>query len=109
MHALLLPRPVADRQGGADRTLRIVLARDRRPEQRHHRVADELLHGATAALKLGLQQLLIGPEHRIDVLWVERLGASGEADQIGEQDRDDLSFSPWLDHGSSLGRLGEPL
>ena len=43
---------VADRERRADRALGVVLVRDRRAEQRHHRVADELLHRAAVALEL---------------------------------------------------------
>ena len=48
----LLPRPVANRKRGPHRPLRIVLVRDRRPEEGHHRVADELLDGSSVALQL---------------------------------------------------------
>ena len=48
----LLAAPIADRERGADGPLGIVLVRDRRAEDRHHRVADELLDRAAAALDL---------------------------------------------------------
>ena len=44
---------LSDRERRTYGALRIVLVRDRRAEERHHRVADELLHGATEALELG--------------------------------------------------------
>ena len=66
--------------------------RDRRAEERHHRVADELLHRAAATLELVTQPLVVRRQHRLHVLGIEPLGSAGEADEIGEQDRDDLPF-----------------
>ena len=51
--------PVADRERGAHRPLGIVLVRDRRAEERHHRVADELLDRAAVALELGAQPRVV--------------------------------------------------
>ena len=45
-----------DRERSAHRTLGIVLVRDRRAEDGHDRVADELLHGAAEALDLRAQR-----------------------------------------------------
>ena len=59
-------------------------------EDGHHRVADELLDGASVALELGTQLFVVGPQDRIDVLGVERLRTRGEADEVGEEHRDDL-------------------
>ena len=53
LELVLLVRPVADGERCPDGPLRIVLVRRRRAEERHHRVADELLDGATEALELG--------------------------------------------------------
>ena len=36
----LLDREVADRKGGSDRALRVVLVRSRRAEQRHNRIPE---------------------------------------------------------------------
>ena len=90
----VLGDPVADRERRANRALGIVLVRDRRAEHRHHRVADELLHRAAALLELGAQPLVVRPQDRLDVLRVERLGARGEADEVGEQHRHDLALAP---------------
>ena len=48
----LLDRKVADRQSGSNRALRVVLVCGRRAEERHDRVADELLDGPAVALEL---------------------------------------------------------
>ena len=47
-------------------------------------------------------------KHRIDVFRVELLGARGEADEVGEEDRDDLPLPACLGHLPSLGALHPP-
>ena len=64
--------------------------RDRRSEQRHDGVADELLHRPAEALELGTEMGVVGLQHGLDVLRVESLRASGEPHEVGEEDRDDL-------------------
>ena len=54
-----LEREVADRERSADGALGIVLVRGRRAEERHHRIADELLDGAAVALELGADALVV--------------------------------------------------
>ena len=83
--------------------------RNRRAEQRHHCVADELLHRAAETLELRAQTLVVGTEDRLDVLRIELLGACREADEVGEEDGDDLPFAPRRSHEPSLGRLADPL
>ena len=55
LHVAVLGQRLHDRQGRADRPLRIVLVGGRHPEQGHDRVADELLHRAAVALELRAQ------------------------------------------------------
>ena len=62
------------------------------PNTRHHRVADELLDRAAEALELVAQAGVVGREQRPHVLGVELLGARGEADEVGEEDGDDLAL-----------------
>ena len=50
--------------------------RDRRAEERHHRVADELLDGAAEALELLAQMRVVGSQQSADVLGIEPLGAA---------------------------------
>ena len=88
-----LVRPVADRERRAHGALRIVLVRERRAEERHDRVADELLDRASEALQLRAQPLVVRPQDRLDVLGIERLGARGEADEVGEEHRHDLALA----------------
>ena len=70
---LVLEREVTDRERGAHGSLGVVLVGDGSAEQRHHRVADELLHGAAVTLELGAQARVIGREQLLDVLRVHRL------------------------------------
>jgi len=86
------PNPVPDRQRGQHRPLRIILTRGRRPEQRHHRVTDELLHGPAEPLQLGPQPCVKRGQQRADVLRVYLLGPGGKAHQVGEQHGHDLAF-----------------
>ena len=90
---LLLERELADRERGANRTLGVVLVRGRRAEERHHRVADELLDGAAVALELGADALVVGTQERFDVLGIHRLRPRGEADEVAEDDRHDLALA----------------
>ncbi len=89
---LLLRHPVPNRQRRPNRPLRIVLMRHRRPEQRHHRIADELLDRAPEPLQLGTEAGVVRGEECPHVLRVHRLCACGEADEIGEEDSDDLAL-----------------
>ncbi len=89
---LLVRGPGADRKRGAHGTLRVVLVRDGRSEDGHHRVADELLHGAAVPLQLPSQPPVVAREHGAHVLRVELLGAAREADEIGEEHGHDLAL-----------------
>ena len=102
----LLDDPVADRKRCANGTLRIVLARHRLSEQRHHRVADELLYRPDPALQLVTQALVVRRQDGLDVLRVEPFRPGSEADQVGEEDRDDLALRPAArldERGRTLG------
>ena len=106
LDAVLLDRPVPDCERRPKCSLGVVLASDRRAEDRDDGVADELLDRAAPLFELRAQSLVVGAENRVDVLGVELLGARGEADQIGEEDRDDFAFAARLGHLPSLGRSG---
>jgi hypothetical protein len=75
----LPPHPVPDRQRGQHRPLRIILMRDRRPEQRHYRITDELLHRPAEPLQFGPQPRVKRRQQRTDILRVHLLGPGGEA------------------------------
>ena len=86
-----------------DRPLRVVLVCDRGPPHRHHRVADELFHGSPVERDQALAGLEVAREEAARVFGVPPLGCRSEADEVGEQDRDE----PPLRDGR-LGRLRLP-
>jgi hypothetical protein len=61
---------IANRQRGANGSLGVVLVGDRGAEDGHHRVADELLHGAAVPLDLAAQPCVVGRQGCADVLRV---------------------------------------
>ena len=76
-------------EGGTDRSLGVVLVGDRGTPQRHDGIADELLDGTAVAiddhpgaLEISILQLAHG-------LGIAARGERREADQVGEEDRDD--------------------
>src|SRR5437667_8003305 len=66
--------------------------RDGGAEGRHDRIADELLDRAAVALDLLAQAGVIGADAGLHVLRVLLLGGGGKADQVAEEDRDDLAL-----------------
>jgi hypothetical protein len=58
---------------GTHGTLGVVLVRDRRTEERHDCVADELLHRAAVAFELGSNTGVVGTEDPRHVFGVHRL------------------------------------
>ena len=102
-----LRRPVADGEGSAHRTLGIVFMGDRRAEQRHHGVADELLDGTAEAFEIGSEPLVIWGEQGANVLGIETLGRRGEAHQVGEEHRNRFAFLASLDLGFPQRRPAE--
>ncbi len=81
-----------DAEGAEDRSLRVVLVRDRGAEHGHHRVADELLDGAAEPFDLAPDPSVIRRERVLDVLGIGEIEARRELDEVAEQDRDDLAF-----------------
>jgi len=79
-------------QAGANCSLGIVFVCHRCPEDRHHRVTDELLHGPAVSLDLGADTPVIGTKARAYVFRISALRRRGEANEVAEQYRDDLAF-----------------
>ena len=72
--------------GGSHRAQCVVLVRDRNPEDRHDRVADELLDGAAVALDDRAQILEVAAHARAQRLRIGRLAERGRADEVAEED-----------------------
>jgi len=97
---VILVCPITNGERGPNGTLWVVSVRDRRPEDTHDCVADELLHGSSELLELSAHLLVVRPEDVPNVLGVELLGARGEANEVHEEHGDD----PPLLSGSSPAR-----
>ena len=96
---------LGERERRAHRPFRVVLASHRRAPDRHHCVADELLDRAAQAFDQRAAALEVLAEELADVLGVTMLGQRREADQVGEQHRDEPSLG---DRGRGCGRRRLP-
>jgi hypothetical protein len=81
---------VTNRQCSSHRSFRVVLVSDWGPEHRDDGVADELLHRPTEALELLARSLVVHAQECPHVLGVARLGPCRRADEVDEDDADDL-------------------
>ena len=80
---------VDELERGPDGPLGVVLVGGRRAPDRHHGIADELLDGAAVAADHVADELEVAAQELAGVLGVAALGQGREADEVGEQDRDD--------------------
>ena len=85
---------------GADRALGVVLTRDRCTPDGHDGVADELLDRPAVAADHLAGKLEVARQELAGLLGVAALGQRREADEIGEQDRDEAAFR---DRGGRAG------
>ena len=83
---------LTDRQRGPDGALGVVLVRDGRAEDRHHRVAHELRDRAAVPLEDCAQLGVIRLQEALHVLGIHPLGARREPHEVGEQHRHDLAL-----------------
>ncbi len=74
------------------RALRVVLEGGRSPEDRHHCIARELLDRAPRQLDLVTHGAVEALELRPDALGVTLSGVGGRADEVGEENRDELAL-----------------
>jgi hypothetical protein len=79
-------------QPGAHRPLRIVLVRDRRAEQRHDRVPDDLVDLAAERVDVSCEALEAEVDEVLDPLGIGGLRERRESHEVGEQDRREPSF-----------------
>ncbi len=82
-------------EGGAHRTLRVILLGDRGTPHGHHRIADELLDVAAVPLDHLPAGFEVAPQQLPDVLRIARLGDRGKADQVCEEDAHQPSLRDW--------------
>ena len=91
-------RELANGERRPHRALGVVLVRDGRAEQRHDGVADELLDRTAVAFELGSNAGVVRTENRRHVLGIQGLRLPREADEVAEDDGDDLAFRARLAH-----------
>ena len=89
---IVLERPL-DAERGVHRALRMVLVGDRRAEERHDAVAEELVHRAFVPVHLGQHELERARHQRVHVLGVEPRRERGEAGDVHEEDGDLLALA----------------
>jgi hypothetical protein len=88
---------------GPDGAQCVVVVDSRDAEDRHRRVADELLHHPTVPLDLAADQVEVTLHHSPQCLRIERLAERCEVRDVREDDSDGLP----RDHASTLGRLAK--
>ncbi len=94
------PDRIDEVETGPDCPFGVVLVGGRRAPHCHHGIADELLDGAAVASDDVTGELEVAAKQLAGVLGVAAFGQSREANEIGEQDRDD----PALGNGAQRGR-----
>jgi hypothetical protein len=82
---------LANLGGRADGAERVVLVRGRNPEDGHDRVADELLDDPSVTLDDRTEIVEVASHPRTERLGIGRLAERGGADNVGEENRHDLS------------------
>ncbi len=87
-----LQHGIPDRERGAHGSLGVVLVRHRDAPDRHDAVADVLLDRAADPLDLAVQEGVVGVEQPSHVLGIAAVDTAREAHEVGEEDRDVLSF-----------------
>ena len=74
------------------RALGVILERSRSTEHRHHRVAGELLDRAARELDLLAHRVVEALELRTHALGIAIAGVRGRADEVGEENGDELAL-----------------
>jgi hypothetical protein len=88
----------------ADGSLGVILARDGRPPNRHHGIADELFHSAAVALDNHAAAVEILAQQLPYLLGVTMLAERGEAHEVGKQHGDEAALRDGLGRGRKYRR-----
>ena len=80
---------------------------ERRAEDAHHRVADELLDDASERLDLAAHAVVVGRQDCTNVLGIEPFGSGREPDEVDEDDGDDPPLVPGRALLADRGTAGE--
>ena len=96
----------ADVEGGEHGATGVILVGERRAEQRHEAVAEELVHRAFVAMHLRERRLEEAAQERVHAVGADPLGEGGGADEVAEEHGDGLALAL---HGGARGEdlLGE--
>ncbi len=78
--------------GRPDSTQSVVLRRNGDPEDRHHRIPDELLHRAAVPLEHDPRTLVVTVHQRAQRLGIGAVADRSRARQVAEENRDDLAY-----------------
>ncbi len=87
------PERARDPERGQRGAARVVLVGDRRAEERHEPVAEELVDRAFVAMHLGERGLEEAAEEDVHALGAEPLGQRGRADHVAEEHGDRLALA----------------
>ena len=96
-------QPVAHLHRGPNRAKGIVLMHVRDPEDRHHRISDELLHGAAMTFDRDLHRVEVPRHHAPEGLGVEQLTERRGAGDVAEHHGDRLAHLVASGAGSVSG------
>src|SRR5262249_8235748 len=96
-----------DTERGMHRAPRMILMSDRRPEQRHDAVAEELIDGALVAMDFGQHQLEGTSHESVHVLRIQPIGHRGESRHVDKEHGDllALAFESALRSEDLLGEM----
>src|SRR5918992_4453018 len=97
---------IPNRERRPDATLGIVLVGDWSTEERHHGIADELLHAAPEALEFGAHALVERNEHGAHVFGIATVRSLGRGDEICEEHRYDLPLFAGAGNVAAWGTTG---
>ena len=92
---------VAHRERGRDGAVGIVAVRRRQPEDRHHRVADELLHGAAVRLDALARDRVVASQQAPHLFGIELFTKRGGTGHVGEEHGDDAALLGGDSHGAA--------
>ena len=99
--------PILHRQRRVQSPLGVILECDGCAENGHHRVSCELLDGSARQLDLLAHRGVETLELRADALGIAFAGVGGRSDEVGEENRDELSLLTST-HGLSLAEGEAP-
>jgi hypothetical protein len=94
LQALMQPgQPVTDAERGMHGPDRMILVANRRTEERHEAISEELVYRALVPMDLGKHHIEGAVHQAVDVLGIQALGQRGEARDVHEEHGDELALT----------------